>query len=210
MARPIWTGTLSRTAQRAGVADVRRTRKVDLQFRMLDRAIASRSVSKGSTPTPARKCLEGHRESLWVRQGSYRAGGRRHPSAAPESHEAVEVESFVDAAQIDPRYYEKPYLLVPGKKAEKGYVLLRETLRIPASRHCPGGGAHAQYLCAVMPHADALVLMILRYPQGTGGSRGLHCLPASCPTTASPAGNGDGRAVDRVDVRRLGPIALPR
>jgi DNA end-binding protein Ku len=64
-----------------------------------------------------------------VRQGSYRAGGRRHPSAAPESHEAVEVESFVDAAQIDPRYYEKPYLLVPGKKAEKGYVLLRETLR---------------------------------------------------------------------------------
>mgnify|MGYP002715787836 CR=1 FL=1 len=35
----------------------------------------------------------------------------------------------LDAAQIDPRYYEKPYLLVPGKKAEKGYVLLRETLK---------------------------------------------------------------------------------
>jgi DNA end-binding protein Ku len=25
-------------------------------------------------------------------------------------------------------YFEKPYYLVPGKKAEKGYVLLREVL----------------------------------------------------------------------------------
>ena len=31
-------------------------------------------------------------------------------------------------AAIGPEYYEKPYILVPGKKAEKGYVLLRETL----------------------------------------------------------------------------------
>ena len=30
---------------------------------------------------------------------------------------------------IGPQFYEKPYFLVPGKKAEKGYVLLRETLR---------------------------------------------------------------------------------
>ena len=30
-------------------------------------------------------------------------------AAAPESHETVEVETFIDAAEIDPRYYEKPY-----------------------------------------------------------------------------------------------------
>ena len=69
-------------------------------------------------------------------------------------------------APIDPRYYEKPYLLVPAKKAEKGYVLLRETLR----RTDKVGIARVvvrtrEYLCAVMPHGDALVLMILRYPQ---------------------------------------------
>ena len=34
-----------------------------------------------------------------------------------------------DADAIDVRFFEKPYVLVPGKKAEKGYVLLRETLR---------------------------------------------------------------------------------
>lgn len=78
----------------------------------------------------------------------------------------VEVESFVDAAQIDPRYYEKPYLLVPGKKAEKGYVLLRETLRSTGRVGIARVVVRTrEYLCAVMPQQDALVLMILRYPQ---------------------------------------------
>jgi len=87
-------------------------------------------------------------------------------SAAPESHEAVEVETFVDAASIDPRFYEKPYLLVPAKKAEKGYVLLRETLRSTGKVGIARVVVRTrEYLCAVMPHGDALVLMILRYPQ---------------------------------------------
>jgi DNA end-binding protein Ku len=87
-------------------------------------------------------------------------------SAAPESHEAVEVETFVDAGTIDPRYYEKPYLLVPAKKAEKGYVLLRETLRSTGKVGIARVVVRTrEYLCAVMPHGDALVLMILRYPQ---------------------------------------------
>src|SRR5690606_2826914 len=45
---------------------------------------------------------------------------------APEATETVEIEAFVDRAAIDTRYFEKPYWLVPAKKAEKGYVLLRE------------------------------------------------------------------------------------
>ncbi|MFB8832160.1 Ku protein [Azotobacter sp. CWF10] len=58
-----------------------------------------------------------------------------------------------------------PYLLVPGKKAEKGYVL-RETLRGTGKVGIARVVVRTrEYLCAVMPHADALVLMILRYPQ---------------------------------------------
>ena len=41
-------------------------------------------------------------------------------SAAPESHESIDVEAFVDADAITPAFYEKPYFLVSGKKAEKG------------------------------------------------------------------------------------------
>jgi DNA end-binding protein Ku len=78
----------------------------------------------------------------------------------------VEVEAFVDAGSIDVRFFEKPYILVPGKKAEKGYVLLRETLK--ASKKI--GIARVvirtrEYLCAVMPEDDAIVLILLRYPQ---------------------------------------------
>jgi Uncharacterized conserved protein len=55
---------------------------------------------------------------------------------------------------------------VPGKKAEKGYVLFRETLK----RTGKIGVARVvirtrEYLSAVMPKGDALMLMLLRYPQ---------------------------------------------
>ena len=76
------------------------------------------------------------------------------------------METFVDASSINLRYFEKPYVLVPGKKAEKGYVLLRETLK----KSGKVGIARVvirtrEYMCAVMPDGDALVLILLRYPQ---------------------------------------------
>jgi len=40
-------------------------------------------------------------------------------AAAPEATETVDIESFVDADSVDLRYFEKPYYLVPGKRAEK-------------------------------------------------------------------------------------------
>jgi DNA end-binding protein Ku len=72
----------------------------------------------------------------------------------------------VDAGSIDLRYFEKPYILVPGKKAEKGYVLLRETLKSTKKVGIARVVIRTrEYLCAVMPEGDALVLMLLRYPQ---------------------------------------------
>jgi DNA end-binding protein Ku len=87
-------------------------------------------------------------------------------AAAPESHESVDVEAFVDAASINLRFFEKPYVLVPGKKAEKGYVLLRETLKKVGKVGIARVVIRTrEYMCAVMPDGDALVLILLRYPQ---------------------------------------------
>ncbi|MBA2708391.1 MAG: hypothetical protein H0U59_11375 [Gemmatimonadaceae bacterium] len=36
---------------------------------------------------------------------------------------------FVKEEEIDPRYFETPYYLVPGKGAEKSYALLRGAIR---------------------------------------------------------------------------------
>ena len=57
-------------------------------------------------------------------------------------------------------------MLVPGRKAEKGYVLLRDTLR----KLGKVGVARVvvrtrEYLCMVKPLDDALVLILLRFPQ---------------------------------------------
>jgi DNA end-binding protein Ku len=41
----------------------------------------------------------------------------------------IEIEAFVDAQEIDPRYLEKPYYLEPAKEATKVYALLRDALK---------------------------------------------------------------------------------
>ncbi|HBS56940.1 MAG TPA: Ku protein [Stenotrophomonas sp.] len=168
MARPIWTGTLSFGLLNVPVSLMSGERKVDLQFRMLDsrdrKPIRFERVNADTgEEVPWKDIVKAYEYD----KGSYvvlEEGDIR--SAAPESHETVEVEAFVDASQIDPRYYEKPYLLLPGKKAEKGYVLLRETLRDTAKAGIARVVVRTrEYLCAVMPQGHALVLMILRYPQ---------------------------------------------
>jgi DNA end-binding protein Ku len=87
-------------------------------------------------------------------------------AAAPELTETVEIEAFVERDAISPMYYEKPYVLVPGKKAEKGYVLLRETLK-KTGRIGIGKVVirTRQYLSALMPQGDALLLNLMRFPQ---------------------------------------------
>src|SRR3990172_8145312 len=56
----------------------------------------------------------------------------------PEEIDAVKVESkktidlvkFVDSADIDPRYFERPYFIAPADKhAGEGYVVIREALK---------------------------------------------------------------------------------
>src|SRR5687767_5314408 len=86
--------------------------------------------------------------------------------AAPEAAQTVEIERFVDREEINAMYFDKPYYLTQGKKAEKGYVLLREVLK----RTNRVGLARVvlrtkEYLCAVMPVGDALVLDLLRWPE---------------------------------------------
>ena len=168
MARPIWSGTLSFGLLNVPVSLMAGERSIDLHFRMLD--------SRSNTPIRYERVnAETGDEVPWkdiVRAYEYKKGSyvvlrpEDVKSAASEGREAVEVEAFVDASSIGPEYYEKPYVLVPGKKAEKGYVLLRETLK----RTGKIGIARVvirtrEYLSAVTPRGDSLMLILLRYPQ---------------------------------------------
>ena len=168
MARPIWTGTLSFGLLNIPVSLMAGERRSDVSLRMLD--------SRDQTPIRYERVNSSTGEEVaWkdiVKAFEYDKGSyvvlepEDIRSAAPESHDAIEVESFIEASQIDPRYFEKPYVLVPAKKAEKGYVLLREALnatgRIGVARVVIRTREH---LCAVMPHGQALLLLMMRFPQ---------------------------------------------
>lgn len=168
MARPIWNGTLSFGLLNIPVALMPGERRIDLHFRMLD--------SRDNAPVRYERVnADTGDEVPWkdiVKAFEYSKGNYvvLEPDdirdAAPQSKESVDVEAFVDVNSIGPAYFEKPYVLVPGKKAEKGYVLLRETLRDAGKIGIARVVIRTrEYLCAVMPQGDALMLILLRYPQ---------------------------------------------
>ena len=47
----------------------------------------------------------------------------------PQKTKTIDIEDFVDLAEIDPIYYDHPYYLVPDKGAEKAYKLLLEAMK---------------------------------------------------------------------------------
>jgi DNA end-binding protein Ku len=49
-------------------------------------------------------------------------------SIDPEASRTIDIEEFVDLADIDPIYYEKSYYLVPDDRAAKPYALLAEAM----------------------------------------------------------------------------------
>ncbi len=168
MARPIWNGTLSFGLLNVPVSLMSGERRTDLSFRMLDaRNNAPIRYERVNAETGEEVPWKDIVKAFEYDKGSYVVLETEDiKSAAPESHDAIEVESFVDAAAIGPQYFEKPYVLVPAKKAEKGYVLLRETL----ARTGKIGIARVvirtrESLCAVIPQGDALLLLMMRYPQ---------------------------------------------
>jgi DNA end-binding protein Ku len=168
MARPIWTGNLTFGLLNVPVSLMSGERGTDLHFRMLD--------SRNKAPVRYERVnAETGEEVPWkeiVKAFEYKKGNyvvlepEDIKSASSENRESVEVEAFVEAADIGPEYFEKPYILVPGKKAEKGYVLLRETLK----RTGKVGIARVvirtrEYLSAVIPREHALILVLMRFQQ---------------------------------------------
>ena len=86
-------------------------------------------------------------------------------AAALESSKVIEILDFVAADEIDPRYFETPYYLLPAKGGEKPYALLREAVR---NTRTVGIGkitmrSNSHHLAGVRVVGEALVLEIMRF-----------------------------------------------
>ena len=167
MARSIWKGSIT-----FGLVNIpvglysAEKREETLSFHMLDRRNMARLRYK-------RVNEETGREVPWEETvRGYEVEGGKHvvisdedlERASPEKTQTVDILDFVEAGDISPLLFDKPYYLVPEKKGAKSYALLRETLR----RTNKVGIAKVvirtkQSLAAVLVEEKAIVLNILRF-----------------------------------------------
>lgn len=82
-----------------------------------------------------------------------------------ESKRTIDLVQFIAAGDIDPRYFEQPYYVLPADdNALEGYLVIREALRktgrIGLGQMTSGGREH---LVAVAPLEQGLMLERLRY-----------------------------------------------
>jgi DNA end-binding protein Ku len=84
----------------------------------------------------------------------------------PKNGQSIDIENFIDQKSLPWIYIEKPYYLSPAKYGNKGYVLLRETLKRTHKIALTKVTIRAhQYLAAIIPQDDVLLLTLLRFPE---------------------------------------------
>lgn len=140
--------------------------KEGLSFRMLHK--------KDNTPIKyQRVCPKDKQEVPWadivkgfeVSKGQFVVLDKEDfDKAAVATSKRVDVLDFVRADEVDPRYFETPYYLVPQAGGEKPYALFREAL---ARTGTLGIGKltlrQKQHLVAVQASGEALVLHLMRF-----------------------------------------------
>jgi DNA end-binding protein Ku len=85
-------------------------------------------------------------------------------AAALRKTRTVDIVDFVKAEEIDDRYFETPYYLLPSKGGERAYALLREAIkqsgRIGIAKFIL---RDTQHLAAVEVIGESLVLTVMRF-----------------------------------------------
>lgn len=166
MPRPLWKGQISFGLVNIPVVLYPAEQAKELHFNMIDRRnnarIKYQRVNEATgEEVPWGEIVKGYEYS----DGNYVIlTDEDFKKAAVEATKTVEIEDFVDAESIDWVYIDKPYYLAPDKRGDKGYVLLRETLkrtgRVAVSRVVIRAREH---IAALTVRDNALVLVLLRY-----------------------------------------------
>jgi DNA end-binding protein Ku len=169
MARALWSGSLSFGLVNVPVQLFSAVRDVDLHFRQLH--------EKDGAPIETRRfCAEEEREVAYEDIGSgYELDDGREvvlsdeelAAADPRRTRTIDIEAFVDLADVDPVYFDHPYFLLPAGEAEgsrRAYQLLVEVMR-SSERAALGRFVlrTKEYLVAVRVRDDLLSLTTMRF-----------------------------------------------
>jgi DNA end-binding protein Ku len=166
--RPIWNGALTFGLVNIPVRLHSAVQsKERISFRMLHEKDLSpikyeRVCQKEGEPVPWKEIVKGYEYA----KGKYVVLEEEDFKAATiESSKVIEIMDFVAGDEIDSRYFETPYYMVPSKGGEKAYALLREAINETAM---VGIGkitmrTNSIHLAAIKTVENALVLEIMRY-----------------------------------------------
>jgi DNA end-binding protein Ku len=167
MARGLWKGAIS-----FGLVNVpvelysAQKRSSELDLTMLDRRdmapVGYKRVNKASgKEVPWDDVVKGYE----YEDGQYVVLSEEDfRRANPEASKTVDIVAFVDLHDIPPQYFDTPYYLAPGKRGEKAYVLLRDTLKQAGKAGIAMVVIRTkQYLAAVVAQDEVMLLNTLRY-----------------------------------------------
>jgi DNA end-binding protein Ku len=168
MARAIWTGSISFGLVNIPVAIYSATESKDIHFHNLTpkghRVRNKRVDDRTGREVEYRDLVKGYELS----KGKYVIVEPEELAAAsPEQTRTIDIEDFVELAEIDPIYFESTYYLAPPSRTpesgRKAYALLREAL---TRSERVGIGTFVmrtkQYLAAIRP-ADSLLYLDTLY-----------------------------------------------
>ncbi len=166
MSRPIWKGSISFGLVNIPVTLYSAEKPTGLHFHLMDkrnhgRIRYERVNDKTGKEVPWDQIEKGYE----FEKGNFVVVDEKElEKVAYENSQTVELEDFIDNNAIEPVYFDKPYYLIPSKQGEKGYFLLRETLL----RSKKAGITRVvirtrQYLAALIPYKNLLLLNLLRY-----------------------------------------------
>ncbi len=166
MAGSIWKGSISFGLLNIPVSLQKANEGQDLSFSMLDEKdlspIKYKKVSaKDGKEVPWARIVKGYE----YQKGQYVILSKDDLKAAnPKATQTIDIEDFVDFADIDLMFLEKPYYLVPQKPGIKGYFLLVEALKkskkVAIAKIVIRTKMH---LAMIMAKDDYLVLELLRF-----------------------------------------------
>jgi DNA end-binding protein Ku len=170
MARGLWKGAIS-----FGLVNVpvelhsAKKRTSELDMTMLDKRdlapVGYERVNKSTgKEVPWADVVKGYE----YRDGKYVVlSDEDFRRANPEASKTVDILAFVDLHDIQPQYFDTPYYLKPEKRGEKAYALLRGTLEKAGKAGIASVVIRTkQYLAALVPQDEVLVLNTLRYADG--------------------------------------------
>ncbi|RQT07333.1 Ku protein [Burkholderia contaminans] len=168
MTRMIWKGAISFGLVHVPVQLFPATRTVKPSFRLLDKRsmdpVGYRQINKRTGKEVTREDIV--RGYEYEKERYVVLTDDEIRAANPESTQTVDIVTFVDEDAVSFLYLDTPYYLVPDRKGEKVYALLRDALKDSGKI----GIAHVvmrdrQHLGALIPVGPLLALDTLRWQE---------------------------------------------